>query len=210
ASFGPPVGPNPSSTSFATPLVPNSSSTSFGPPVGPNPPSTSFGAPLVPNPPSTSLGAPLVPNPPSTSLGAPLATNTGPASLWHPSASNPANSSSGSPLVPNPASPPSMAGVSLLPGAEAPGSHPSPEPALPRASEGQASMEHQPQLRLDDAPHFLRRPEGASPSSKSTPSPTRAPAPHQPAHRKVLLDPDSGKCYYVEPPRQPQLKTLYD
>lgn len=26
----------------------------------------------------------------------------------------------------------------------------------------------------------------------------------------MLVDPDSGKCYYMEPPRQPQLKTLYD
>lgn len=24
------------------------------------------------------------------------------------------------------------------------------------------------------------------------------------------MDPSSGKCYYVEPPRQPQMKTLYD
>lgn len=26
----------------------------------------------------------------------------------------------------------------------------------------------------------------------------------------MLVDPDSGKCYYMEPLRQPQLKTLYD
>lgn len=26
----------------------------------------------------------------------------------------------------------------------------------------------------------------------------------------MLVDPSSGKCYYMEPPRQPQMKTLYD
>ncbi|XP_010224798.1 PREDICTED: proline-rich basic protein 1 [Tinamus guttatus] len=209
-SFGYPSASTLAGASFATPLLPNLASTSFGYPSASKPTSTSFGSPVVPNPSSMSFGAPLVPNPPSTSFGAPLAVNPGPASLRHPPVSNPTNSSSGSPLVPNPASPPSVGAMSLLPGRGAPGSHPSPELPLSLASEGQASAEQQAQLRLDDVPHFLRRTEGASPSSKSTPSPTRPFVPHQPAHRKMLLDPDSGKCYYMEPPRQPQLKTLYD
>ncbi|XP_062443682.1 proline-rich basic protein 1 [Rhea pennata] len=225
-SFGTPLVPNPASTSFGTPLVPNSASTSFRRPSASKPVSTSFGSPLVLNPSSTSFGTPLVPNPSSTSFGIPLVTNPVPASLGHPSVSkaastsfgsplvpSPTMASFGSPLVPNPASLPSVGSVSLLPGGEAPGSKPSPEPPLPQASEGQATAERpgaQSQPRLEDAPHFLRRTDTASPSSKSTPSPTRPFAPHLSMHRKMLVDPDSGKCYYMEPPRQPQLKTLYD
>ncbi|XP_009990366.1 PREDICTED: proline-rich basic protein 1-like [Tauraco erythrolophus] len=98
-----------------------------------------------------------------------------------------------------------------------PWSKPGPEPPLPRPAGGLAAGEHpvppppaQPQPRLEDAPPFPRRSDGASPSSKSTPSPTKPFAPNPPPHRRMLVDPNSGKCYYMEPPRQPQLKTLYD
>ncbi|KAM6055415.1 proline-rich basic protein 1 isoform 1-T2 [Theristicus caerulescens] len=203
-SFGTPLIPYPASASFGTPLVPNLCGASFGTPLVPNPANASFGTPLVPNPSSTSFGTPSVPNPANSSLGIPLVPN-------------PASSSFGSPLAPNPAGAPLGTGVSPLASGEAPWSKPSPEPPLPRPTEGLAAGERlvplppaQPQPRLEDAPHFLRRTDGASPSTKSTPSPTKPSAPHLPAHRRMLVDPDSGKCYYMEPPRQPQLKTLYD
>ncbi|XP_064314192.1 proline-rich basic protein 1 [Phalacrocorax carbo] len=221
-SFGTPLVPNPSSTSFGTPLVPNSSSAPFGNPLIPNSANTAFGTPLVPNPSSASFGTPSVPNLANSSLGipnpasssfvSPLVTNPVPTSLGHPSVSNVASSSFGSPLAPNPAGTPLETSVCPLTSEEAPGAN----PAL-RPPEGLAAGEHlvpllpaQPQPRLEDAPHFIRRTDGASPSSKSTPSPTKPFAPHLPMHRKMLVDPDSGKCYYMEPPRQPQLKTLYD
>ncbi|KAM6249348.1 proline-rich basic protein 1 [Spheniscus humboldti] len=217
-SFGTPLVPHPSSTSFGTPLVPHPSSTSFGTPLVPNPSSTSFGTPSVPNLANSSLGIPLIPNPASSSLGSPLVTNLVPASLGHPSVSNVASSSFGSPSAPNPAGAPLGTGVSPVASGEAPWSKASPEPSLPRRPEGLVARERlvplppaQPQPPLEDAPpHFLRRPDGASPNSKSTPSPTKPFAPHVPAHRRMLVDPDSGKCYYMEPPRQPQLKMLYD
>ncbi|KAM6357019.1 proline-rich basic protein 1 [Alca torda] len=217
ASFGTPLVPNAASASFGPPFIPNPSSISFGTSLVPNPSSTSFGTPLVPNLANSSLGIPLVPNPASSSFGSPLVTNPVPTSLGHPSASNMASSSFGFPLAPNLASAPLGTGVSPTASGEAPWSKPSPEHPLPRPPEGPAAAEHpvplppaQPQPRLEDAPHFLRRTDAASPSSKSTPSPTKPFAPHQPAHRRMLVDPSNGKCYYMEPPRQPQLKTLYD
>ncbi|XP_054073316.1 proline-rich basic protein 1 [Rissa tridactyla] len=222
ASFGTPLVPNAASASFGTPFIPNPSSVSFGTSLVPNPSSASFGTPLVPNLTNSSLGIPLVPNPASSSFGSPLVTNPVPTSLGHPSASNVASSSFGFPLAPNPGSAPLGTGVSPTASGEAPWSKPSPEHPLLRPPEGPAAAEHpvplppaplppaQPQPRLEDAPHFLRRTDGASPSSKSTPSPTKPFAPHQPMHRRMLVDPGNGKCYYMEPPRQPQLKTLYD
>ncbi|XP_061478397.1 proline-rich basic protein 1 [Rhineura floridana] len=75
-------------------------------------------------------------------------------------------------------------------------------------------------IRLEESPSFTKRNEITPPSGKSASSPTRhfagagagagAPPPPLQAHRKMLVDPESGKCYYVEPPRQPQLKMLYD
>ncbi|XP_061312432.1 nascent polypeptide-associated complex subunit alpha, muscle-specific form-like [Pezoporus flaviventris] len=228
ASFGTSLVPNPSSVSFGTPLVPNSASASFGTslvpnsanaffgtPLVPSRSSTSFGTPLVPNSASASFESPLVSNQSSTSFGSPLGTNPVPTSFGHPPVSSMASSFFGSPLVPSPASAPLGAGVSPLPGGEVPWSKPSAEPHLPRPPEGLVAAEHpvpsaQPQPRLEDAPHFLRRTDGASPSSKNTPSSTKPFAPHLPTQRRMLVDPDSGKCYYMEPPRQPQLKTLYD
>ncbi|KAM9289534.1 proline-rich basic protein 1 [Morus bassanus] len=212
ASFGTPLVPSLCGAPFGTPLVSNSANASFGTPLVPNPSSASFGTPSVPNLANSSLGIPLVPNPASSSFGSPLVTNPVPTSLGHPSVSNVASSSFGSPLAPNPAGAPLETGVCPLTSGEAPGAN----PAL-RPSEGLAAGERlvplppaQPQPRLEDTPHFLRRTDGASPSSKSTPSPTKPFAPHLPMHRRMLVDPDSGKCYYMEPPRQPQLKTLYD
>lgn len=96
--------------------------------------------------------------------------------------------------------------MSALPAGESPWSKPFPEPPRPRPPEPVAAAvpqpPAQPQPHLEDTP---RRTEGSSPSNKSAPSPTR---PFN--QRKMLVDPDSGKCYYMEPPRQPQLKMLYD
>ncbi|XP_061216567.1 proline-rich basic protein 1 [Neopsephotus bourkii] len=228
ASFGTPLVPNPSSVSFGTPLIPNPSSTSFGPPLVPNSANTFFGTPLVPSRSGTSSGTPLVPNSASasfesplvssqssTSFGSPLGTSPVPTSFGHPPVPSMASSFFGSPLGPNPASAPLGAGVSPLPGGDVPWSKPSTEPPLPRPPQGLVAAEHpvpsaQPQPRLEDAPPFLRSTDGASPSSKNTPSSTKPFAPPLPTHRRMLVDPDSGKCYYMEPPRQPQLKTLYD
>ncbi|XP_054244942.1 proline-rich basic protein 1 [Indicator indicator] len=229
-SFGTPLIPYLSSASFGTPLAPNPSSASFGTPLFPNPSSASFGTPLVPNPSSTSFGTPLVPNPSSAPFGSPLITNPIPTSLRHPSVPslastsfgtsvvpNPASMSSGTPFVPNPSSVPLGTDLHPLPSGEAPWSKPGPEPPLPQPHEGLVAAEQpvllpsaQPQPRLEDPHHFLRRTDGASPSSKTMPSPTKAFAPQPSPHRRMLVDPDSGKCYYMEPPRQPQLKTLYD
>ncbi|XP_039222951.1 LOW QUALITY PROTEIN: proline-rich basic protein 1 [Crotalus tigris] len=72
------------------------------------------------------------------------------------------------------------------------------------------SLEQLP-LRHEESPSFTRRNERVSPLGKSAPSPTRHFAAPLQAHRKMLVDPESGKCYYyVESPRQPQLKMLYD
>uniref|UniRef100_A0A8C4VT33 DUF4585 domain-containing protein n=1 Tax=Gopherus evgoodei TaxID=1825980 RepID=A0A8C4VT33_9SAUR len=109
--------------------------------------------------------------------------------------------------------------VFLQQGGEAPVSTISNESPQLKAPEGKAAAEHsmndqpshvQPHHRVNDSPNFLRRNNGVSPGSRSAPSPTRSFAPQPQAHRKMLIDPDSGKCYYMEPPRQPQLKMLFD
>ncbi|XP_064244296.1 proline-rich basic protein 1 [Passer domesticus] len=210
ASFGSPLVPNPSSVSFGNPLVSNPSSASFGNPLIPNPSSASFGSPLVPNPSSASFGNPLIPNPGSSSFGSPLVSNPAPTSLGHPSVSNVAGSFFGSPFVPNPASAPLGTGAYPLPGGEVPWGKPSPEPPLPRPPEGSAAVEPPVQPHLEDAPHFLRRTDGSSPSGRSRQSPPKPFPTAVPAQRRMLVDPSSGKCYYVEQPRQPQMKTLYD
>ncbi|XP_066053569.1 proline-rich basic protein 1 [Chamaea fasciata] len=210
ASFGSPLVPNPSSASFGSPLVPNPSSASFGSPLVPNPSSASFGSPLVPNPSSVSFGNPLIPNPGSSSFGSPLVNNPVPTSLGHPSVSNTASSFLGSPFVPNPASAPLGTGAYPLPGGEVPWSKPSPEPPLPRPPEGPAAAEPPAQPHLEEAPHFLSRTDGPSPSGRSRQSPPKPFSAPLPAQRRMLVDPSSGKCYYMEPPRQPQMKTLYD
>ncbi|XP_019342668.2 uncharacterized protein C4orf54 [Alligator mississippiensis] len=109
--------------------------------------------------------------------------------------------------------------VSFQPGGEASASKMSNEPSQPKAPEGKADTDHSkssppshvhPYPRHDESPNFMRRSDSSFPCGKSAASPTRPFAPHSHVHRKMLVDPDSGKCYYMEPPRQPQLKMLYD
>ncbi|NXR96295.1 PROB1 protein, partial [Hypocryptadius cinnamomeus] len=210
ASFGNPLVPNPSSMSFGNPLGPNPSSASCGNPLVPNPSSASFGSPLVPNPSSACYGNPLILNPGSSSFGSPLVSNPVPTSPGHPSVSNVASSFFGSPFVPNPASAPLGTSAYPLPGGEVSWGKPSPEPPLPRPPEGSAAVEPPAQPHLEDAPHFLRRNDGSSPGGRSRQSPPKPFPAAVPAQRRMLVDPSSGKCYYMEPPRQPQMKTLYD
>ncbi|KAM6251568.1 proline-rich basic protein 1 [Porphyrio hochstetteri] len=216
-SFGAPLVSNPTNKSFGTPLIPCPASSSFGTPLVPNLCGASFGTPAVPTPTSMSFGTPSVPNLANPSFGFPLVPNPVPTSLGHPSVSNMASSSFGSPLALNPAGAPLGTSVCPLAGGKAPQSKPSLEAAPPHPSQGPLTGDHpvllppaQPPPRLEDAPHFPRRIDSASPSSKNAPSPTKPFAPPPPTHRRMLVDPDSGKCYYMEPPRQPQLKTLYD
>ncbi|NXE42696.1 PROB1 protein, partial [Ptilorrhoa leucosticta] len=157
-----------------------------------------------------SFGNSLIPNPGSSAFGSPLVTNPVPTSLGQPSVSNVASSFFGSPFVPNPASAPLGTGAYPLPGGEMPWSKPSPEAPLPRPREGLAAVEAPAQPHLEDAPHFLRRTDGSSPSGRSRQSPPKPFSAPLPTQRRMLVDPSSGKCYYMEPPRQPQMKTLYD
>ncbi|XP_060089078.1 proline-rich basic protein 1 [Heteronotia binoei] len=109
--------------------------------------------------------------------------------------------------------------VSFQTSGEASGSKTSNEHFLPKPLERkvasdnllQSNLSHGQILpRLEESPSCTRRNERVSPSGKSAPSPTRHFAAPLQAHRKMLVDPESGKCYYVESPRQPQLKMLYD
>ncbi|XP_042305980.1 proline-rich basic protein 1 [Sceloporus undulatus] len=111
--------------------------------------------------------------------------------------------------------------VSFQPSGEASGNKISNEFYPPKQMERKAASDNvlypnnpshsQLPLRLEESPNFTRRNERTSPSGKTAPSPTRHfAAPPLQAHRKMLVDPESGKCYYVESPRQPQLKMLYD
>ncbi|XP_054825861.1 proline-rich basic protein 1 [Eublepharis macularius] len=109
--------------------------------------------------------------------------------------------------------------VSFQPSGEASGNKTSNEHFPPKPLERRASSDNllhsnpshgQIPPRLEGSPGFTRRNERISPSGKSAPSPTRHFAAPLQAHRKMLVDPESGKCYYVESPRQPQLKMLYD
>ncbi|XP_062981314.1 proline-rich basic protein 1 [Elgaria multicarinata webbii] len=109
--------------------------------------------------------------------------------------------------------------VSFQPSGEASGSKISNELFPPKQVEKKAPTDNllynnpshgQLPLRLEESPSFSRRNERISPAGKTAPSPTRHFAAPLQAHRKMLVDPESGKCYYVESPRQPQLKMLYD
>uniref|UniRef100_A0A8U8AKB8 Uncharacterized protein n=1 Tax=Geospiza parvula TaxID=87175 RepID=A0A8U8AKB8_GEOPR len=159
----------------------------------PNPGSSSFGTPIVPIPASASFGAPSAPNPASASFGTSMVPNVTSSSFGFPSASSLASTSFGTPLVSN-----------------ANKSFGAPLPTLPRPPEGSAAVEPPAQPHLEDAPPFLRRSDGPSPSGRSRQSPPKPFPAAVPAQRRMLVDPSSGKCYYMEPPRQPQMKTLYD
>ncbi|KAL8172985.1 UNVERIFIED_CONTAM: hypothetical protein K2H54_036216 [Gekko kuhli] len=133
-----------------------------------------------------------------------------------------AHQSEAVPVHPVPSYPDSssfMSNVSFQPTGEVSGSKTSNGHFLPKPLERKGTSENllhgnpthgQIPPRLEESPSFTRRNERVSPSGKSAPSPTRHFAAPLQAHRKMLVDPESGKCYYVESPRQPQLKMLYD
>lgn len=72
------------------------------------------------------------------------------------------------------------------------------QPALPREPRASAA----PQPRAASAPPTDRSPEGPSQGVR------RPPGAAPPG--KVLVDPESGRYYFVEAPRQPRLRLLYD
>ena len=75
----------------------------------------------------------------------------------------------------------------------------SPLPREPQASAGRAAP---PQARAASAPPMDRSPEGPSQGAR------RPPGAAHPG--KVLVDPESGRYYFVEAPRQPRLRLLFD
>uniref|UniRef100_A0A8C3VJE1 Proline rich basic protein 1 n=1 Tax=Catagonus wagneri TaxID=51154 RepID=A0A8C3VJE1_9CETA len=75
----------------------------------------------------------------------------------------------------------------------------SPLPRQPPASPRRAAP---PQPRAASAPPMDRSPEGPFPGVR------RPPGAAHPG--KVLVDPESGRYYYVEAPRQPRLRLLFD
>lgn len=85
---------------------------------------------------------------------------------------------------------------------------PAPEPAaavqspLPREPPELASRTAPPQPRAASAPPMDRSPEGPSHGTR------RLPGAAHPG--KVLVDPESGRYYFVEAPRQPRLRLLFD
>uniref|UniRef100_A0A8D0WJ08 DUF4585 domain-containing protein n=1 Tax=Sus scrofa TaxID=9823 RepID=A0A8D0WJ08_PIG len=85
---------------------------------------------------------------------------------------------------------------------------PAPEPALavqaPLSRQPQASAPRAapPQPRAASAPPMDRAPEGPSQGAR------RLPGAAPPG--KVLVDPESGRYYFVEAPRQPRLRLLFD
>lgn len=75
----------------------------------------------------------------------------------------------------------------------------SPLPREPQASAGRAAP---PQARAASAPPMDRSPEGPSQGAR------RPPGAAHPG--KVLVDPESGRYYFVEAPRKPRLRLLFD
>ncbi|XP_057589813.1 proline-rich basic protein 1 [Hippopotamus amphibius kiboko] len=73
---------------------------------------------------------------------------------------------------------------------------------LPREPRAQASRTAPPQPRAASAPPMDRSPEGPSQGARR-PSGAAQPG-------KVLVDPESGRYYFVEAPRQPRLRLLFD
>ncbi|XP_054424341.1 proline-rich basic protein 1 [Pteronotus mesoamericanus] len=78
------------------------------------------------------------------------------------------------------------------------------EPQAPLLLEPQASAgtTARPQTRAASAPPMDRSPEGPSQGSRRPPGAART--------GKVLVDPESGRYYFVEAPRQPRLRLLFD
>lgn len=83
-----------------------------------------------------------------------------------------------------------------------------PEPAtavqlsLPREPQASAGRTAPPQPRAASAPPMDRSPEGPFQGARRPPGTAYA--------GKVLVDPESGRYYFVEVPRQPRLRLLFD
>ncbi|XP_046524192.1 proline-rich basic protein 1 [Equus quagga] len=83
-----------------------------------------------------------------------------------------------------------------------------PEPAtavqspLPREPQASAGRTAPPQARAASAPPMDRYSEGPSHRARRLPGAARP--------GKVLVDPESGRYYFVEAPRQPRLRLLFD
>ncbi|XP_037003557.2 proline-rich basic protein 1 [Artibeus jamaicensis] len=83
-----------------------------------------------------------------------------------------------------------------------------PEPAtatqapVQREPQALAGMTAPPQPRAASAPPLDRSPDGPSQGSRRPPGAART--------GKVLVDPESGRYYFVEAPRQPRLRLLFD
>ncbi|XP_025707918.1 proline-rich basic protein 1 [Callorhinus ursinus] len=83
-----------------------------------------------------------------------------------------------------------------------------PEPAtevrssVPREPQASAGRTAPPQPRAASAPPMDRSPEGPYPGARRPPGTAYA--------GKVLVDPESGRYYFVEAPRQPRLRLLFD
>ncbi|XP_014811269.1 PREDICTED: proline-rich basic protein 1 [Calidris pugnax] len=178
-----PASPAENSNYLAIPVKAPKSSPMPKPPSVPNPATGSFGTPVVPNPASASFGTPMVPNPASSSFGTPLVPNLASTSFGTPSGPKPASASFGTPTVPNPAS----------------GSFGTPSVPKPASAS----------FGTPPVPNMTNSSFGYPSASSLASTSFGAPLVSNPTN-KMLVDPDSGKCYYMEPPRQPQLKTLYD
>lgn len=89
---------------------------------------------------------------------------------------------------------------------ETPPSAPEPETAtqlpVPPEPQALAGIKAPPQPRAASAPPMDRSPDGPSPGSRRPPGAART--------GKVLVDPESGRYYFVEAPRQPRLRLLFD
>ncbi|KAM6225169.1 proline-rich basic protein 1 [Rhynchocyon petersi] len=76
------------------------------------------------------------------------------------------------------------------------------QPALPPETQASVGRTAPAQPRAASAPPMGRSPESPSQGIRRPPG-----ASH---HGKVLVDPESGRCYYVEAPQQPRLRLLFD
>ncbi|KAM5214072.1 LOW QUALITY PROTEIN: proline-rich basic protein 1 [Hipposideros larvatus] len=111
----------------------------------------------------------------------------------------------GSPRPSSPQEHPSSS-PGVAPKLETPPSAPEPATAvqstLPRESQALEGRTAPPQPRAASAPPMDGSPEGPSQGARRPPGA---------AHLgKVLVDPESGRCYFVEAPRQPRLRLLFD
>ncbi|XP_005065333.1 proline-rich basic protein 1 [Mesocricetus auratus] len=149
-------------------------------------------------------------------LGVPdLEGRTSPAGGARASTQRPPSGSAGTQPLPRPGSPQARRPSSSLVGAapesesEAPLAAPAtvvpaPQPREPPATAGRTAA---PLPRAASAPPTERAPP-ASPLGMARRPPGAAPPPPPPG--KILVDPQSGRYYLVEAPRQPRLRLLFD